>query len=179
METIELKDALNAAVGTTDNLLFLKPDNTLCKGKIPNATNDQSGLMPADYKAMIAKTTGMKSVLVYETAGIINTSILLSISSSSGGASSLYYIDIYRPSASGSATPGVKVKVLYGADAMKIKLKNSNSTGEFKLFIEWKQYTPISSAILMNSMGSTSARKLSMTLVEESELEGSEYATFV
>jgi len=97
---------------------------------------------------------------------------LLSISSFSGDASSLYFISINRVTNAITA-PIVTVKVLAGDNVMKIKYINNNTTGHFKIFIERLDYTPTCNALLLTT---DLSQKLSMTRADESEVAKATYA---
>ena len=88
------------------------------RNKMAVATVSNKGLMPS---GVLSEFQGAYSVLLFETTSIpVTGSILLSISATSSGMPSLYYISISR---AGDVTgnPNLKVKVLSGSYNIKIK----------------------------------------------------------
>ena len=90
------------------------------RNKMAVATVSNKGLMPS---GVLSEFQGAYSVLLFETTSTpVTGSILLSISATSSGMPSLYYISISR---AGDVTgnPNLKVKVLSGSYNIKIKAK--------------------------------------------------------
>ena len=119
------------------------------RNKMAIATVSDKGLMPS---GVLAGFQGMYSVLLFETTSTpVTGSILLSISATTSGMPSLYYISISR---AGGVTgnPYLKVKVLSGSYNIKIKAK-TEADGKCRVYAERLVYTPILNVLLMSSYG--------------------------
>lgn len=119
------------------------------RGKLPLATVSNSGLMPA---GLIVSKNVMLSVLLCETTSTAVTgSILLSVSSTTSGIPSLYFISMGR-SINNTGNPTVKVKVLSGSYSIKI-IGKTDSDGKCRIYAERKEFTPVLNAIAMSTVG--------------------------
>lgn len=138
------------------------------RNKMAVATVSNKGLMPS---GVLSEFQGAYSVLLFETTSTpVTGSILLSISATSSGMPSLYYISISR---AGDVTgnPNLKVKVLSGSYNM-IKAK-TEADGKCRIYAERLQYTPILDALLMSSFGIS----MKMEAADNSAFEGGFEAT--
>lgn len=139
------------------------------RNKMAIATVSDKGLMPA---GVLAGFNGMSSVLLFETISTpVTGSMLLSISATTSGMPSLYFISISR---AGSVTgnPDLKVKVLSGNYNLKIKAK-TEVDGKCRVYAERLVYTPILDALLMSSYGIS----MKMEAADNSAFEGGFEAT--
>ena len=139
------------------------------RNKMAVATVSNKGLMPS---GVLSEFQGAYSVLLFETTSTpVTGSILLSISATSSGMPSLYYISISR---AGDVTgnPNLKVKVLSGSYNIKIKAK-TEADGKCRIYAERLQYTPILDALLMSSFGIS----MKMEAADNSAFEGGFEAT--
>ena len=153
------------------------------RNKMAVATVSNKGLMPS---GVLSEFQGAYSVLLFETTSTpVTGSILLSISATSSGMPSLYYISISR---AGDVTgnPNLKVKVLSGSYNIKIKSKNEGD-GKCRVYAERKRegceegrvyaeqlvYTPILNVLLMSSFGIS----MKMEAADNSAFEGGFEAT--
>ena len=139
------------------------------RNKMAVATVSNKGLMPS---GVLSEFQGAYSALLFETTSTpVSGSILLSISATSSGMPSLYYISISR---AGNVTgnPNLKVKVLSGSYNIKIKAK-TEADGKCRIYAERLQYTPILDALLMNSYGIS----MKMEAADNSAFEGGFEAT--
>lgn len=140
------------------------------RNKMAVATVSNKGLMPS---GVLSEFQGAYSVLLFETTSTpVTGSILLSISATSSGMPSLYYISISRV---GDVTgnPNLKVKVLSGSYNIKIKAK-TEADGKCRVYAERLVYTPILNVLLMSSFGIS----MKMEAADNSAFEGGFEATF-
>lgn len=139
------------------------------RNKMAVATVSNKGLMPS---GVLSEFQGGYSVLLFETTSTpVTGSILLSISATSSGMPSLYYISISRV---GDVTgnPNLKVKVLSGSYNIKIKAK-TEADGKCRVYAERLVYTPILNVLLMSSFGIS----MKMEAADNSAFEGGFEAT--
>ena len=139
------------------------------RNKMAVATVSNKGLMPS---GVLSEFQGAYSVLLFETTNTpVTGSILLSISATSSGMPSLYYISISR---AGNVTgnPNLKVKVLSGSYNIKIKAK-TEADGKCRVYAERLVYTPILNVLLMSSFGIS----MKMEAADNSAFEGGFEAT--
>lgn len=140
------------------------------RNKMAVATVSNKGLMPS---GVLSEFQGAYSVLLFETTSTpVTGSILLSISATSSGMPSLYYISISR---AGDVTgnPNLKVKVLSGSYNIKIKAK-TEADGKCRVYAERLVYTPILNVLLMSSFGIS----MKMEAADNGAFEGGFEATF-
>ena len=114
---------------------------------IPVATTEKNGLKPASdvrKEKMIATTT---SRIVYEGSSsttAISTSLLISLAAYGGGPMTLFYMTINR-SVDVLKAPTIILNRIGGANApttLRFKIWSNESTGAFKIILEYTQHTP-------------------------------------
>ena len=137
------------------------------RNKMAVATVSNKGLMPS---GVLSEFQGAYSVLLFETTSTpVTGAILLSISATSSGMPSLYYISISR---AGDVTGNPNVKVLSGSYNIKIKAK-TEADGKCRVYAERLVYTPILNVLLMSSFGIS----MKMEAADNSAFEGGFEAT--
>ena len=142
-------------------------------GLIGVANQTKDGLLEAGkfgqknnaYSTLLIETTGNKQV---------TASLILSISASTSGRPSLYYIAIYR--SEGVTPPKVEVKLLSGFYSIHIVVK-TESDGSFGVYAKRVNYTPVLSATMYCNIGTSNL--LMSKVADESELDGAIEATLV
>ena len=137
------------------------------------ATQAKDGLLEAGKFGKANRTSS--TILVESTGdGQVTASFVLSISSSTSGRPSLYYIAVYR--SQGVTSPKVEVKLLSGTYGIQIVTK-TDTDGSFRIYAKRVLYTPVLSASMYCNIGTSNL--LMSNVNDENELDGAIEATLV
>ena len=140
---------------------------------MPDATIKEKGLLPEGY---IGRFSVAKNFLLAQGIGsltIFSFSALLSVSISTGGPSSLYFISANRTT--GSNQSAVRVKVLSGSYSLPIVFKDSGNA--FYMYLKRTQYTPVVGLYVMANSSPKNLLPQLSAVEDEEELEGTTEAT--
>lgn len=131
---------------------------------LPEASVDKKGLLTAGKIAN--KNVGASVLLCTTTSSAVTGSILLSVSATTSGLPSLYFITMGRPQGN-IENPTLRVKVLSGSYNIKI-IGKTDAAGICKIYAERVIHTPVLDAFLFSKIGIT----LNMATANNSEFEG-------
>ena len=137
---------------------------------MPVATAEDKGLQEASHSAW--RNTPNSLLVLRAGNAHLSASLLLSVSTITGGDTSLYFVSVAQ---STTGTPAVRVKVLSGEYAPPVVYKRS-AEGLLSVYVKRTEFTPVVGALVV-SRSNAHVFGLPFETVDNAELEDATEAT--